>query len=172
MYATLTSTEPPTPWASLAGRWATSTRRGMTWLATEITTSTPKTANDMTWVTPTLAAASVALSLALRRYRTFRATPPTAAGVTRITNDAATCTRKVRSVFSRSSTKPEIARVAPTYVAAEHASAIRLHSGFVCASSLENETLASWPASMYAAKTPAISVISVRGLTRSSRAGI
>src|SRR5258707_11283958 len=221
MYAMLISTEPPTPWASLAGRWATSTRRGMTWLATEptrenscrrpagsastinvrptrmasamyaqcggvralaaldepamaaeISTSTPKTANDMTWVPPTLAAASAALSLALRRYRTFRATPPTAAGVTSITNEAATCTRKVRSVFSRSSTKPEIARVAPTYVAAEQASAIRLHLGFACASSLENETLASWLASTYAAKTPAISAMSIRGLIRANWAGI
>ncbi len=82
--------------------------------AAEITTSTPNTTNDMTWVTPTLAAASVALRLALRRYRTLSATPPTAAGVTRITNDPATCTSSVRSVFSRSRTKPEIASVAPT----------------------------------------------------------
>ena len=42
------------------------------------------------------------------------ATPPTAAGVTRVTNDAAIWARNVRTGLSRSSTNPDSDQAAPT----------------------------------------------------------
>ena len=49
-----------------------------------------------------------------RRYLMLSATPPTAAGVTSVTNEPATCTSSVGTSLSRSSTKPDSDHAAPT----------------------------------------------------------
>ncbi len=71
-------------------------------------------ANAKTWETPTLEPASAGVTLDFVRYRMLSATPPTAAGVTRVTNDPASWARKVRTKLSFSSTKPDSEKVAPT----------------------------------------------------------
>src|SRR5579863_7741179 len=60
----------------------------------------------------------------------FSAAPPTAAGVTSVTNEPATWASRVRKKSSRSPTNPESDNVAPTYVTADSASAAMPQSRF------------------------------------------
>ena len=70
--------------------------------------------NATTWDTPTLATATGAGIFLRCRYRTFSAAPPTAAGVTSVTKELASWTRRVRGKLSRSATNPDSDSVAPT----------------------------------------------------------
>ncbi len=66
-----------------------------------------------TWDTPMLATAAGAGIFLRCRYRTFSATPPTAAGVTSVTKELASWTRTVRTKLSFSVTNPDTDSDAP-----------------------------------------------------------
>ena len=70
-------------------------------------------ARAATWETAMLATATGAGIFRRCRYRTFSATPPTAAGVTSVTKELASWTRTVRKKPSRSATNPDTDSAAP-----------------------------------------------------------
>ena len=92
-------------------------RSEWSWVVPEIAAKTTSrvmcSVNVTSCDAPTLAAESAAEMPRRRRYRMLSATPPTAAGVTRMTKEPATWTRQVRARLSRSSTKPDSDHAAP-----------------------------------------------------------